>query len=57
LQKEGGGKAFSQLFFFMVQNAPELPLRRGASSASATLRPPQPLASRAVLKGKTPVSF
>jgi len=43
LQQERSGEAFGQLFFFTVQNEPELPLGRGSSSASATLQPPQPL--------------
>jgi len=57
LEEERGGEAFCQLLFFMFQNDPEPPLGRGASSASATLRSPQPLDPGVVPIGKRPVSF
>ena len=40
--EKGAGQTFGQLFFFMVQNGVGVSLGRGASSASAPLRPPQP---------------
>ena len=62
--EEWGGEAFGHLLFFTVHNEPKPSPGRRASSASATLRPPQPFDQGTVPIGNSlspfelpPVSF
>src|ERR1039457_1551674 len=49
---EKGWSGVWPIVFFTVQNGGGASVGRGASSASATLRPPHPLDPRTVLSGK-----
>ena len=54
---EWGGLACGELFFFTSQSEARRSQCLGASSAFATLRPPQPLDTERITEGKVSVSF